>query len=67
MRYKLDILSQLLLVDSGEAVHRGNKDVFSFELVWFERDDFLALIAMEWASKQRRDSNIDIWQFELDI
>lgn len=25
-----------LIVDSGDAVHLGNKNIFSFELSWFE-------------------------------
>lgn len=27
-----------LLVDSGEATHVGNKNIFSFKLSWFERE-----------------------------
>jgi hypothetical protein len=38
-----------LLVDSGEAIHVGNKNIFSFELAWFEREGFLDLLAREWA------------------
>ena len=34
-----------LLVDSGEAAHVGNKNIFSFELAWFEREGFQDLIA----------------------
>ena len=39
----------LLFVDSGEATHLGNKNSFSFELAWFERDGFFDLVAREWA------------------
>ena len=38
-----------LLVDSGEATHVGNKNTFSFELAWFEREEFLDLITRELA------------------
>jgi hypothetical protein len=38
-----------LLVDSGEATHIANKNAFSFELGWFERENFLEIIAREWA------------------
>ena len=38
-----------LLVDSGEATHVGNKNTFSFELAWFEREGFLDLITWELA------------------
>ena len=34
-----------LLVDSGEATHAGNKNVFPFKLAWFEREGFIELIA----------------------
>lgn len=54
-----------LLVDSGEAVHLGNKNIFSFKTAWFEREDFLQLIAREWAAEQRGDSNVEIWQYKI--
>ena len=38
-----------LFVDTGEATHLGNKNAFSFELAWFEREGFLDLVAKEWA------------------
>ena len=38
-----------LLVDSGEATHMGNQNVFSFEIAWFKREGFIDLIAWEWA------------------
>lgn len=38
-----------LLVDSGDATHAGNKNTFSSELAWFERESFVDLIAREWA------------------
>ena len=38
-----------LLVDSGAPTHLGNKNIFSFELAWFEREGLLELLAREWA------------------
>lgn len=54
-----------LLVDSGEAVHWGNKDILSFETSWFEREGFTALFAREWEKDQRGDSTVDRWQFKI--
>ena len=34
-----------LFLDSREATHLGNKNSFSFELSWFERDGFFDLVA----------------------
>ena len=34
-----------LIVDSGDANHAGNRNVFSFELSWFEQEGFMDLIA----------------------
>ena len=48
-----------LLVDSGEATHVGNKNTFSFELAWFEREGFLDLIAREWAKDSAGRSNVE--------
>src|SRR4051812_24256479 len=38
-----------LLVDSGDATHIGNKRNFCFELGWFEKENFMEIIAREWA------------------
>ena len=38
-----------LLVDLGDATHIVNKNTFSFELSWFEKENFLDIIAREWA------------------
>ena len=54
-----------LLVDSGNATHVGNKSTFSFELAWFEKEEFLNLIAREWANENRGKSNIERWQFKI--
>lgn len=53
-----------LLVDSSELAHVGNKTVFSFELSWFEREDFLELITTEWATENRGVPNIERWQYK---
>lgn len=54
-----------LLVDSGEATHVGNKNVFSFELGWFEREGFLDLIANEWTKETGGTSSMDRWQNKI--
>ena len=54
-----------LLVDSGEATHVGNKNTFSFELAWFEREGFLDLIAKEWAKDAGGRSPIERWQNKI--
>ena len=54
-----------LLVDSGEATHLGNKSVFSFENAWFEREDFLELVAREWVAEQRGASAEERWQYKI--
>ena len=48
-----------LLVDSSEATHMGNKNTFSFELAWFERESFLDLIAREWAKDARGRMSVE--------
>jgi len=54
-----------LLVDSGDATHVGNKNTFSFELAWFEKEGFLDLVAREWAKENRGHSNIERWQYKI--
>uniref|UniRef100_A0A453TEB6 Uncharacterized protein n=1 Tax=Aegilops tauschii subsp. strangulata TaxID=200361 RepID=A0A453TEB6_AEGTS len=54
-----------LLLDSGEATHLGNKDVFSFELAWFEREGFLDLVAREWAKDAGGRSALERWQNKI--
>ena len=54
-----------LLVDSGEATHVGNKNVFSFEIAWFEREGFIDLIAREWAIETGGHSSVDRWQNKI--
>jgi hypothetical protein len=36
-----------LFIDSGEAVHMGNKNTFSFELSWIRQDDFYEMVLHE--------------------
>ena len=50
-----------LLVDSGEAMHMGNKNTFSFELAWFEREGILDLIAREWAKDTGGLTSVERW------
>uniref|UniRef100_A0A452Z307 Uncharacterized protein n=1 Tax=Aegilops tauschii subsp. strangulata TaxID=200361 RepID=A0A452Z307_AEGTS len=54
-----------LLVDSGEATHVGNRNTFSFELGWFERERFMELIATEWARDSGGSSNMVRWQNKI--
>ena len=54
-----------LLVDSGDATHLGNKNSFSFELGWFEREGFLDIIAREWAKDCGGRSNVERWQNKI--
>ena len=54
-----------LLVDSGEATHVGNKNTFSFELGWFEREGFMELIAAEWARDMGGSSSVERWQNKI--
>ena len=54
-----------LLLDSGDATHIGNKNIFSFEPSRFEREGFLDLIAREWAAESRGDSNLERWQYKI--
>ena len=54
-----------LLLDSGGATYSGNKNVFSFEMAWFEREGFLDLIAREWAKEVGGRSAIERWQNKI--
>lgn len=51
-----------LLVECGEPTLKGNKNVFYFELAWFEREGFLDMVAREWTSVKRGRLNMDTWQ-----
>lgn len=54
-----------LFVDSDDATHVRNKNIFSFELSWFEREDLLDLVAREWDKENRGESNIERWQYKI--
>ena len=54
-----------LLVDSGEATHVANKNAFSFELGWFEKENFLEIIAREWAKPVSGRTSIERWQNKI--
>ena len=49
-------------MDSGEATHLGNKNSFSFELAWFEREGFFDLVAREWAKDSGGKAALQRWQ-----
>ena len=50
-----------LFVDSSEATHLGNKNSFSFELSWFEREGFFDLVAREWAKDLGGKTALQRW------
>nr|XP_045087410.1 uncharacterized protein LOC123494946 [Aegilops tauschii subsp. strangulata] len=54
-----------LHVDSGEATRMGNKNSFSFEMAWFEREGFLDLVAREWAKDAGGRTAVERWQNKL--
>ena len=54
-----------LLVDSGDPTHVGNKDTFSFELSWFDREGFLDLIAREWVKDSGGRPPVEKWQCKI--
>ena len=43
----------------------GNKNTFSLESAWFEREGFLDLIAREWAKDLGGRSNVERWQNKI--
>ena len=54
-----------LFVVSGEPNHVGNKNTFSFELAWFEREGFLDLVAREWAKDAGGRTSVERWQNKI--
>uniref|UniRef100_A0A453PKM3 Uncharacterized protein n=1 Tax=Aegilops tauschii subsp. strangulata TaxID=200361 RepID=A0A453PKM3_AEGTS len=54
-----------LLVDSGEATHIGNRNTFSFELSWFEKENFMDIIAREWAKRATGRTSVERWQNKI--
>ena len=43
----------------------GNKNTFSFEMAWFEREGFLDLIAREWAKGVGGRTEVERWQNKI--
>lgn len=43
----------------------GNKNSFSFELAWFERDGFFDLVAREWAKDVGGKTTLERWQNKI--
>ena len=54
-----------LLVDSAEATHMGNKNIFSFELSWLEKDIEICLPYLY--NKEPTLKNLDLRIFGLHI
>ena len=54
-----------LLLDLGEATHVANKNNFSFEQSWFEREGFLEIIAREWAKTVSGKTHVERWQNKI--
>ena len=54
-----------LLLDSGEATHVANKNIFSFEQSWFEREGFMEMIAREWAKPVTGRTRVKRWQNKI--
>ena len=48
-----------LLIDSGDATHIGNKNTFSFEFSWFEKENFMAIITREWVKPVSGRSSVE--------
>ncbi|XP_073355500.1 uncharacterized protein [Aegilops tauschii subsp. strangulata] len=55
----------LLFVDSGQPSHVGNRNVFSFEMAWFEREGFLDFVAREWAKDSGGKTALQRWQNKI--
>ena len=54
-----------LLVDAGDATHIGNKNIFSFELSWFEKENFIEMVAREWAMPVAGASSLERWKNKI--
>lgn len=54
-----------LLLDSGEAIHMGNKHGFSFESSWFTREGFMDMVAREWNRELRGETSVERWQDKI--
>ena len=47
------------------VTHLGNKNLFSFELAWFEREGFFDLVAREWAKDVGGRTALERWQNKI--
>jgi hypothetical protein len=54
-----------LLLDTGNASHRGNNSNFRFELSWLTRDDFHETITKVWQEENRGDTPMKKWQNKI--
>jgi hypothetical protein len=54
-----------LLLDMGNASHRGNNCNFKFELSWLTREDFHETIAKVWQEENRGDTPMKKWQNKI--
>uniref|UniRef100_A0A453NB92 Reverse transcriptase domain-containing protein n=1 Tax=Aegilops tauschii subsp. strangulata TaxID=200361 RepID=A0A453NB92_AEGTS len=54
-----------LFLDSGEATHVANKNIFSFKQSWFEREGFMEMIAREWDKPVMGRTHVERWQNKI--
>ena len=54
-----------LLLESGEASHKGNNTHFSFELAWLRRAGFFEMVTSEWCTVQSGNTPIGRWQNKI--
>jgi hypothetical protein len=52
----------LLLINSGEQAHLGNKNLFSFALSWLREEGFAKMIKREQNSFAKGSNPIEVWQ-----
>lgn len=54
-----------LLLDTGNASHRGNNSIFKFELSWLTQDGFYDMVARVWRKETRGRSPMQRWQNKI--
>ena len=54
-----------LLLNTGDAAHRGNNHQFKFELGWLTRDGFHDLVAKVWQRASSGNSPMQWWQNKI--
>ena len=54
-----------LLLDTGNAAHRGNNHLFKFELGWLTRDGFHDMVAKVWQRASHGNSPMQRWQNKI--